>query len=440
MIAKEFDLAKDLIERNYWLIRLRWIAIVGVNVTVLFTSQILKLSLPVFFLYAISACLVIYNLIFCIFLSRIKGKESFVIVNRIANAQISLDLLSLSGLIHFSGGLENPFIFYFIFHMIIAGILLSRRASFLQASFAVLLFCAMVVSEYSGLATHYDLGKFFILNRYNNFIYASGVSFVFISTVYIAVYMATSISQRLREREEILAETNTLLKQQALLKSEYVLRVSHDIKEHLAAIQGCLEPVASGITGELNPRQLDLVQRAVQRTAKLIFFVKALLEITRIKLTKEIKMDYFYFQDVLSEAIAHISSKAKDKNITVNSTVEPSIGRICGAQEYIQETVVNILANAVKYTPGNGKIDITVNDQGNTILIQIKDTGVGIPADELPKIFEEFFRASNVRELEKDGTGLGLSIAKQVIERHNGKIWVESKQGKGSTFSIELPK
>jgi signal transduction histidine kinase len=101
---------------------------------------------------------------------------------------------------------------------------------------------------------------------------------------------------------------------------------------------------------------------------------------------------------------------------------------------------VNILANAVKYTPCNGKIDIRVNDKGNTILIQIKDTGIGIPNDELPKIFEEFFRASNAKEIEKDGTGLGLSIAKQVIERHNGKIWVESEKGKGSTFSIELPK
>jgi len=437
---KEFDPTKDLVERNYWLIRLRWIAVAGVNVTILFISQILKLSPPVFFLYAIGAFLAIYNLIFFILLSRIKEKETSTIVNRIANTQISLDLLSLTGLLHFSGGVENPFIFYFIFHMIIAGILLSRRASFLQATFAALLFCALAALEYFGIITHYSLGKFSGLVRYNNFVYVSGVSFVFISTIYIAVYMATSISKRLREREKILADINTLLKKQDRLKSEYVLRVSHDIKEHLAAIQGCLEPVAMGITGGLNPKQLDLVQRAVQRTAKLMFFVKALLEITRIKLTKELNSDYFHFQNVLSEAIAYIASKAKDKNITVRSTVEPSIDRICGAQEYIQETIVNILANAVKYTPCNGKIDIRVNDKGNTILIQIEDTGIGIPGDELPRIFDEFYRASNAKEVEKDGTGLGLSIAKQVIERHNGKIWVESVKGKGSTFSIELPK
>lgn len=437
---KGLSSTKDLRERNYWLIRLRWIAIAGVNAIVLFISQILKLSLPVFSLYAIGVFLAVYNLIFFILLSLIKRRESFPLINRIANAQISFDLLTLAGLIHFSGGVENPFIFYFIFHMIIAGILLSRRASFLQATFAVFLFYVMAWLEYSGIFTHYSLGKFSGLSQYNNFIYVNGVSFVFSSTIYIAVYMATSISAKLRQRERTLEEANELLKEKDRLKSEYVLRVSHDIKEHLAAIQGCLEPVAGGITGEVNPKQLDLIQRAVQRTAKLIFFVKALLEVTRIRLTKELEVGYFNFQNMLSEAVAHIVLKAKDKNITVNSTVEPSIDRICGAQEYLQETIVNILANAVKYTPCNGKIDISVNDRGNTILIRIKDTGIGIPADELPKIFEEFFRASNAKEVEKDGTGLGLSIAKQVIERHNGKIWAESEKGKGSTFSIDLPK
>lgn len=145
--------------------------------------------------------------------------------------------------------------------------------------------------------------------------------------------------RRLRQRERILEDTSKLLREKDRIKSEYVLRVSHDIKEHLSAIQGCLEPVVGGITGELNPRQFDLVQRAAERSAKLMFFVKALLEITRIKLSKELKMDYFSFRDMLSEAITHIISKAKDKNISVNSSIEPSIDRIRGAREYLQETI-----------------------------------------------------------------------------------------------------
>lgn len=431
---------EELIERLYWLIRLRWIAAAGVFFTVLFISRILKFSLPVFALYSVAILLGIYNLIFLLLLTRLKDKEPVIIINRIANAQISLDLFSLAVLIHLSGGIENPFIFYFIFHMIIASILLSRRASFLQATFAASLFCLIVISEYFGGLSHYCLSRFIIHCQHNNPIYIAGVSFVFISTLYIAVYMATSISARLRQREKFLEEANALLKEKDRIKSEYVLRVSHDIKEHLSAIQATLEPVGMGMTGKLNPKQFDLVQRAIQRTAKLMSFVKALLEITHIKLSKEMKTGYFSFKDMLSETIAYVSAKAKDKNISVNSVVEPSIDRIRGIKEYIQEALINLLANSVKYTPSNGKIDIMVNDKGNSILITIADTGIGIPRDELPRIFEEFYRASNAKEVERDGTGLGLSIAKQIVEIHKGRIWAESEQGKGSTFSIELPK
>ena len=437
---KNIIFAEDLVERIYWVIKLRWIAVVGVILVILSASRILKFSLPVFPLYTIAIALAVYNFIFFLLLTRSQRKKSFIIINRIANAQISLDLLSLAVLIHFSGGIENPFIFYFIFHMIIASILLSCRASFLQATFTALLFCLIVTLEYFGILPHYCLKGFITYNQHDHLIYIGGVSFVFISTLYISVYMATSISGKLRQREKILQETNELLNEKDRIKSEYVLRVSHDIKEHLSAIQGCLEPVVGGITGELNPKQFDLVRRASERSAKLMFFVKALLEITRIKLSKEIKMEYFYFKDALSEAIAYIDSKAKDKNITVNSVAEPSIDKIRGAKEYIQETLTNLLANSVKYTPRNGRINIKVSDKGNSILIEITDNGIGIPKDELPRIFEEFYRASNAREVERDGTGLGLSIAKQIVERHNGKIRVDSEEGKGSTFSVELPK
>ena len=269
-----------LIERIYWLIRLRWIAIIGVILTILFAEKIIKLSLPYFYLHGITTVLGVYNLIFFLYLNQIKKRKIIaldIIANRIANVQISLDLLSLTMLIHFSGGIENPFIFYFIFHMIIASILLGRRASFLQATFAVSLFFTIVGLEYYGILNHYSLKKFIVYDQYRNLIYIGGISFVFVTTIYIAVYMASSISKRLRQREKNLEETNLQLEENDRRKSEYVLRVTHGIKEHLSSIQACLEPVAVGITGELNTRQFDLIQRAVHRAAKLMFFVKALL-------------------------------------------------------------------------------------------------------------------------------------------------------------------
>ncbi len=436
---ERLGLEKELVERLCWLVRLRWIAATGAFFTVLFVTQSLKFILPAFPLYIIIAALFVYNFIFSCLLTGVDKKNA-VLINNIANAQISIDLLSLATLIHFSGGIENPFIFYFIFHMIIASTLLTRKASFLQATLAVSLFFIMVTLEYLGVLRHYCLKEFIINCQYHNRIYISGVSIVFVSTLYIAAYLTTSISKKLRQREKALKYANAQLKEKDQAKSEYVLRVSHDIKEDLSAIQSCLEPVERGITGELNPKQLDLIRRASRRTAKLIFFVKALLEITRIKLSSEIKMDYFSFKDTLSETVSLFESKARDKNISLNSNVEQSIGRIRGSKEYIQESLTNLLANSVKYTPANGRIDIRASDKGNRILIEISDNGIGIPKDELPRIFEEFYRASNAKEVERDGTGLGLSIVKQIVRMHNGEISVESEEGKGTKFSIELPK
>ncbi len=437
MSAKQLE---GLVERLYWLIRLRWAAVIAVSVTIFIVGHIFKISLAAVPLYTIAIMLGVYNLACLVLLKSVKGRESEVIVNRIANAQISLDLLILAVLVHFSGGIENPFLFYFIFHMIIASVLLDRRSSFLQATFAVSLFFIVVISEYLGILPHYRLEKFITHDEYRNLIYIGGISFVFVSTLYIAVYMATSISVRLRQREKVLEEANSQLEEKDRIKSEYVLRVTHGIKEHLSAIQGCLEPVSAGITGELNPRQFDLVERAVNRTAKLMFFVKALLKITRIKLSKEIEMESFLLRDSIWEAINYTSSKAKEKNVSVNCSIEPGVDRIRAVKEYIQETLTNIVANSIKYTPPNGKVDIRVRDRGNRVLIEIADTGIGIPEADKPKLFEEFYRASNAKEVERDGTGLGLSIAKRVVEMHNGRIWVESEEGKGSIFSIELPK
>jgi len=434
---------ENLVERIFWLTRLRWIAIAGVIIVLIFTSFVFKLSLPYFYLYAIVGVLGLYNLIFYFVLKDTRNKKpegSFSTANRIANLQISFDLACLSGIIHYSGGIENPFIFYFIFHMIIASILLSRRAAFLQATFAAIMFGSVVISEYANVIAHYDLGGFISLSQHNNPIYISGTFFVFMSTLYIAIYMATSISKRLRQREKMLYEANELLKEKDRLKSEYVLRVTHDIKEHLSAIQGCLDPVLTGITGELNTKQSDLVQRAVSRTSKLLFFVRALLEITRIKLSKDLKMEYFSMKDTVKEAVAAVEMKAQNKNVSISSSVTLGADKIKGAREYILETIENILANSVKYTPQGGRVHINVDDKGDSLFLQVKDTGIGIPEDELPRIFEEFYRASNAKEIERDGTGLGLSIAKQIVERHKGRIWVESELGKGTTINIILPK
>ncbi len=435
---------EGLIERISWLIRLRWIAILGVVLTALFVKKAVGISLPSFYLFFIAAIIAAYNIFFLLLVNHIKRKRApnlSLSATGIANIQISLDLLCLTALIHFSGGIENPFIFYFIFHMIIASILLPRKESFLQATFVAVLFLLMISLEYFNFLNHYCLKGFVDFDLHKNKIYISGVSFVFISTLYLAVYMASSISVRLRQREKSLKEANLLLEEKDRIKSEYVLRVTHDIKEHLSAIQSCLQPITQGIIGPLSDKQFDLLQRADERAGKLMFFVRALLEITRIKLSKEIEMSRFSLKKTLESAVSFVEPKAKSKRIIIEQNFDSNVDMIWGAQIYIEETIANILANSVKYTPPDGKITLETKEEGDFILVSVSDTGIGVPQDEISRIFDEFYRARNAREIEKNGTGLGLSIAKQVVERHKGKIWLESAgEGKGSKFSFILPK
>jgi len=193
-------------------------------------------------------------------------------------------------------------------------------------------------------------------------------------------------------------------------------------------------------SGPLNEKQSDFLSRSRRRTAQLTDFVKELLNLTQMRLSGQLKMVSFSLPACISKALATVERKAQDKSITVTSKIESSVALIVGNQFSISEMITNLLFNAIKYTPENKTVHIEVKNLGDNVQIDISDTGIGIPADELSNVFEEFFRASNAKSKEKDGTGLGLSIVKQIIERHGGQISVQSQQDQGSTFTVSLPK
>jgi len=244
----------------------------------------------------------------------------------------------------------------------------------------------------------------------------------------------------LKKQAKALREANTQLKEKDRIKDEYVSRVTHDIKGHLTAILSCLHIATDKSTGPLTEKQSDFMGRASRRTAQLSDFVKELLDLTQMRLSGQFKVAPFSLPHSISHALAAVERKAQDKSITVTSNIEPSVGLIVGNQFSINEMLTNLLFNAIKYTPENKTVHIEAKSKNDYVQINISDTGIGIPADEIKYVFNEFFRASNAKKNEKDGTGLGLSIVKQIVERHSGKISVQSQEGQGTTFTVTLPK
>jgi len=434
----------ELIARINWLIRLRWIAVLGVLLIIWLTDYGFHLSLPTLSLTLIAIFLASYNFCFWFYARCFMFKKPpaalVKIAGRIIKLQIFLDLLSLTLLLHFSGGIENPFIFYFIFHMIIASILLSTRASYLQATIATILFALLVSFEYNDIIPHYCLTRYIGTDLHENKIYILGISAVFITTIYFSVFMATSISRKLREKERLLHEANDELKDQDRLKSEYVLRVAHDLKASLAAVQSCLKVVIDGMVGNINEKQSDMIQRAERRASSMIHFVKDLLDLSRIKSRRDVQIKPLSLQEVISQAIDVLRIRPDSKNIVMQLKIPPSLPEVLADRANLEHLFINLITNAIKYTPQKGGITIEAEEQDNQILVRITDTGIGIPAADLPKIFDEFFRSENAQVVEADGTGLGLAIVKHIVEIHGGKIWVESEENKGTCFSFTLPK
>ena len=462
-----------LLKGAYWLARLRWIAIVYVVVGTYVARKMLGVGLNDVALYVIAGLLVVYNTTVLVMLNRLMRADQQVpcraankiasmykmivwvwfnrftridphvscqAVKRVINFQICADLLLLTALLHFSGGIENPLVFYFIFHMIIASILLSTRESYLQATLAVCLFGLLVSLEYKGLIGHYCLTGFLSGCLRQEKLYTLGTFFVFTTGLYLAVYMANYIAIRLKHTEYAYRQANVMLQEKDRIKDEYVFRVTHDIKGHLATIQSCLAAIVDRLAGPAGGiQEADLIRRAHKRAVKLTDFVKALLRLTRMRLTDTSEMDVFSLRDALHGAVSSVQPQVQEKSITLDCDVESSVKDIFGDRFSIEEMVTNLLLNAITYTPERGTVSLSARNDGDRVLLEIADTGICIPEEEQGRIFDEFYRATNARQVERNGTGLGLSIVRLIVERHGGEIGVESKEGCGTRFELRLP-
>jgi len=426
----------DLRQRTYWLIQLRWLAAAAVAAATFVCAHVLHIPVQEMPLYAVSALLFLYNAAVLTLLRRFSdvGRTGRGVKYAI-DFQISTDLVILTFLLHFSGGPENPLVFFFIFHMIIASVLLSVWESYLQATLAVVLFGLLLLSESTGLIPHHCLKGFIKYCRYEEGAYLGGMFVAFAITIYLVVYMASYVAVRLRRAEEAQEVANEQLREKDRIKDEYVAHLTHDIKGHLAAIQSCL---SVAVTDSLSPPAAEFVHRAYGRTQKLTGFVRMLLRLTRLKLDGRLEMETFSVPDSVREAVEAVRPTVDQKSLHLECSLIPE-ATISGHAGSFKEAIVNLLLNAVKYTPANGTVSVRVEKQTESIVVEISDTGIGIPQDEQPRIFEEFYRASNARAIEHEGDGLGLSLVKRVIDLHGGTINFASQLGCGTTFHIILP-
>ncbi|HHE37505.1 MAG TPA: tetratricopeptide repeat protein [Candidatus Cloacimonetes bacterium] len=223
------------------------------------------------------------------------------------------------------------------------------------------------------------------------------------------------------------------------MKSDFVSHVSHELRSPLASIKGFTTTILTDKDMEPTTREefLEIINNESDRLTRLI---ENLLDISKIE-SGSVKMKFQHSDivEILNLAVSNIKPLADKKNIKIEKNFPAFLSIVNCDRDNIYQVIMNLLSNAVKFTPEKGTIKLFIEDKHDQVEVKVSDNGVGIPEISIRKIFDKFYRAGNSQD-KIIGTGLGLSIAKEIIKSHHGKIWVESKSGKGSDFYFTLPK
>jgi signal transduction histidine kinase len=223
-------------------------------------------------------------------------------------------------------------------------------------------------------------------------------------------------------------------------KSDFVRMVTHEFRSPLSAVQSMLRLLDLGIVEPLGEKQRDLVERSQRRISHLLALVNDLLELAAGKMEplqgEKHKVD---LSDIVAKVSEVMQPRAVEKGLHYDVDLGAQPLLLAGFEDSLERMIMNLVSNAVKYTPSGGTVRLRARSEQGEIKLKVSDTGIGIPEEAMSRIFTEFYRAKNAKSTNVDGTGLGLAIVKDVVEQHGGRISVRSRVGEGTTFSISLP-
>jgi signal transduction histidine kinase/CRP-like cAMP-binding protein len=447
------------IRRIQYGINFRWIAIIGVVMITLAANVVFGIRFSTVPILLVAAVIALYNLAFLRYTERLEAEQPDDLIPKVRRyvwVQSAADLVATTAIIHFAGGVENPLVLYYVFHVILASIILPYRSAYLLATLAVVLFTSLAALEYFQIIPHVHLDGLVPPDLYLQAPYVMAVLFGFGTTLYISTYLTTAIAGELRkrQRETVALRDRLLLEADELqkaneelvkldrLKTYFLAMASHDLKTPLAAVQSYLQVLLGGFVGELNEEHGRILQRCSQRIKELFDLINRFLDLAQIEKGKVVEeMEMICIRDVLDSCVEEVSILAAEKAQELNAEIPQDLPNIYGSANHLKQVVTNLLSNGVKFTPELGSITLRAREMENEIEVSVTDTGIGVDPDDLPRLFEQFFRGKGGAAAQ--GTGLGLSISKRIVEAHRGTIRAESpyEDGQpGARFVFTLPK
>jgi signal transduction histidine kinase len=478
--------------------------------------------------------------------------------------QVVLDIIGLTVALHFSGGSENPFFPFYVFPVLLAGALLTRRATFGFAALATVLYTGLLIAEALGWLPHYTLTGLQDPVAYQRWTYLAGLVLSLGATCFVTAEATSVLMEALRARARQLTESHERLAARAAelsglneqlraanedykhsrehmddlyvelqqaytrleirsrnmselneqlrqanaeckarreelstvyeqmqeayrrletrsehmrelneqlrvanaqcsrqrnelaklngqlvqandklsaledARAQFTLLVTHELRAPVAAIQSYLKLILEGYVPPTKVQ--ETLEKAEKRAMEQLALIADLLELGRIQSADARgKVEPIQLGRALLEQMDLMAARAQERGITIHADVDPELPLVLSNNDQIRSVWNNLISNAIKYNRDDGRVDIKLHCEGDRIVGSVSDTGIGIPAEAMTRLFSEFFRADNAKAASRMGTGLGLSIVKEIIEHSGGQITCESEIDKGTTFRFWLP-
>jgi signal transduction histidine kinase len=427
---------EELCQNTRLLINLRWVAGASILVGTLFARSTIDIHLKVLPLLIIGLFVLGYNALLRLLIAR-DHNESLQRVQRVAWGQIILDWLAMIALLHFTGGITSPALIYFVIHAVLSGTILLPWQTRSLALLAIGIVGGLAWMERSGALPHVNISELGMNDAlYKNTTYIAAVMFFFGSTVLTLSELVSWNAQRLREREKRIRNLYEA-------RATFVRVATHELRAPLGASLSLMRNIEQGYAGELSAQQAAILSRVTNRLEGLRTLIDDLLTLamSREASTAHAPLEPYAVRTALDKIIERERPNADQRKIQLDCDLAGEPGVVLSGSAGLGIIFGNIVNNAIKYTPEGGRVSIEykVARPTQTVEIVVRDTGMGIPADDLPNIFNEFFRAKNAKSSQVMGTGIGLSTVRTLVERYHGRITLDSQEGKGTTIKISLP-
>lgn len=478
-----FEAGQEKLQANAWLITARWYYTIGIFL--FFLTSLLGESwtanFPVRITISLFALGLLFNVFFLLILRDLKRTQNWRDLPNLSLAQVAMELIFFLLITHLSGGVLGIAPALFFIPIVASITLFDPRGPIWVAVASTLLVNVLVLLEYGGLLER--LGGFFgLVVTTPNAWSEAWVRVALISLVYLIVGLFAGYTARLiKHRNDLLAEklteeknkikdiehlnqeltdytkelfdkdfeltlANKRLQMLEAAKSKFVSVTTHQLRTPLAAIKWTFHMLLQESLGKINAEQKDFLKKGYDSAQRIISIINDLLNIDYIEANK---LDYHFLavklEELMDGLILEFTNHAESKKIKlVFSKPDRPLPTVMIDPIKISMVLENLIDNAIKYTKLGGQVRVVLSDDRSNsasaaLEISVADNGIGIPAAEQEKIFHRFFRASNAVRAQPDGSGLGLFISRDIIQKHGGQLWFESKEGEGSVFHFTIP-